>query len=502
MLDKLKQLIRDGEGLAVGFKPCESELANSVYETVSAFSNRYGGHILLGVEDNGDITGVKPEAIAKIKKDFVNSLNNPQRFAPTLFIALEETEIYGKTILWCFVPPNSQVVMFSGRIYDRAEDGDMDITRNSEMVAQLHRRKASDYSERKIFPYAKDEDFDFARLIPKVRRLATNRLPDHPWTSMTDMELLRSTGLHQEDRETGKSGYNLAAILLFGRDDVIRSCTANYITDAICRRENTERYDDRLMVTTNLIDAYEQLVGFIGKHTLDKFFIVDDQSVSIRSKIARELVSNILVHREYASAYPAKIIIERNRIVTENWSLPKTFGRIDPYSFTPYPKNPLLSSFFTHIGRADILGSGVRNLYRFTKMYSDDEPELIDGDVFKTIVPIDLSDSEMPKIGKLSDNREISNDVSDNLSDNREIPDDVSDNLSDNEGIPEEMSDKLYREAILAYLAENDEISAAEAAKLIERSPKTAGRVLLQLISEGVVMATGANRNRKYKTVK
>jgi len=149
-------------------------------------------------------------------------------------------------------------------------------------------------------------------------------------------------------------------------------------------------------------------------------------------------------------------------------------------------------------------------------MYSDDEPELIDGDVFKTIVPIDLSDSEMPEISKLSDNREISDDVSDNLSNNEGIPDDVSDNLSDNEGIPEEMSDKisgklsdneemsdkLYREAILAYLAENDEISAAEAAKLIERSPKTAGRVLLQLISEGVVMATGANRNRKYKTVK
>jgi len=37
--------------------------------------------------------------------------------------------------------------MFGGRIYDRAEDGDMDITRNSEMVAQLHRRKSADYSE-------------------------------------------------------------------------------------------------------------------------------------------------------------------------------------------------------------------------------------------------------------------------------------------------------------------------------------------------------------------
>ena len=118
-------------------------------------------------------------------------------------------------------------------------------------IAQLHRRKAADYSERKIFSYAKEEDFEFAKLMPKVRRLAANRLPDHPWATMSDAEILRSAGLNQVDLETGKSGYNLAAVLLFGRDDVIRSCTANYVTDAIYRRENMDRYDDRLMVTTN-----------------------------------------------------------------------------------------------------------------------------------------------------------------------------------------------------------------------------------------------------------
>jgi ATP-dependent DNA helicase RecG len=152
--------------------------------------------------------------------------------------------------------------MFNGKIYDRAEDGDMDISRNSEMVSQIHMRKKSEYSERKIFPYAKNDDFDFARLIPKIKRLATSRLPEHPWVNMDDMELLRSAGLYQDDRESGKSGYNLAAILLFGRDEVIRSCTTNYVTDAICRKEDTDRYDDRLMVTTNLIDAYEQLIDF------------------------------------------------------------------------------------------------------------------------------------------------------------------------------------------------------------------------------------------------
>jgi ATP-dependent DNA helicase RecG len=110
--------------------------------------------------------------------------------------------------------------------------------------------------------------------------------------------------------------------LLFGREETIRACTPNYLTDAILRRENLDRYDDRLMIAANLIDAYDQLIEFINKHTLDKFFLIGDQSVSVRSKIARELVSNSLVHREYMSAFPAKIVIERVRIVAENWSLP------------------------------------------------------------------------------------------------------------------------------------------------------------------------------------
>jgi len=368
MTAKLLQLIRDGEGLTVEFKRCSNKIINTAYETVCSFSNRYGGYILLGVEDNGKISGILPGAIKQIKRDFANSLNNPQRFAPTLFITLEEAEIDGKTILWCYVPANSQVVLYGGKIFDRNADADMDITRNSSMVAQIHQRKNAEYTERKIFPYAKESDFEFGRLIPIVRRLAANRQKDHQWEKMDDFEILKSAGLYQNDPESGKAGYNLAAVLLFGRAELIRACTPNYVTDAICRRENRDRYDDRLMVTANLIDAYDELIAFINKHTLDRFFLIGDQTVSVRSWIARELVSNILVHREYTSAYPAKIIIESNRIVTENWCLPRTPGRIVPDAFTPYPKNPLLAAFFINIGRADVLGSGVRNLYKYTKI--------------------------------------------------------------------------------------------------------------------------------------
>jgi predicted ArsR family transcriptional regulator len=63
-------------------------------------------------------------------------------------------------------------------------------------------------------------------------------------------------------------------------------------------------------------------------------------------------------------------------------------------------------------------------------------------------------------------------------------------------------SNNTRRELILAYLYKNNEVSATNAAKIIGRSPTTARRVLSQLISEGLVVTTGENRNRKYKIVK
>lgn len=56
-------------------------------------------------------------------------------------------------------------------------------------------------------------------------------------------------------------------------------------------------------------------------------------------------------------------------------------------------KNTILAKFFVNIGRADELGSGVRNLYKYTKIYTGGaEPELTEGNVFKIIVPLESAD--------------------------------------------------------------------------------------------------------------
>jgi len=393
--NRIRQLLADGEGLTIEYKECVNGLNNSVWETICSFSNRYGGHIILGVCDDGTPIGVNHNAAPQMKKNFVSMLNNPQKTSPSLFLNLEEVILDGMLLLHAHIPVSSQIQSCSGRIYDRNEDGDFDITNSAELVAQLALRKSSAYTEREIFPYVTENELRLD-LVERVRKMAIALNPDHPWKGMTPIELLRNTGLFEDDWRNGKKGFNLAAILLFGRDDVIRSCAPGYMTDALLRKENVDRYDDRLMVGTNLIEAYDQLIDFIARHTLDRFFLVDNQRVSVRSWIARELVSNILVHREYSKGFLAKIVVENDRLYAENWNRSNRYGRIDPDNFTPDAKNPLLAWFFVNIGRADWMGSGIRNLYKYTQIYSGGEPELIEDDVFKTIIPFksDANDTD------------------------------------------------------------------------------------------------------------
>ncbi len=51
--------------------------------------------------------------------------------------------------------------------------------------------------------------------------------------------------------------------MLLGRDEVIKNISPAYRTDALLHKVNTNRYDDRLIVETNLFDSYDLLMGFV-----------------------------------------------------------------------------------------------------------------------------------------------------------------------------------------------------------------------------------------------
>ncbi|MBW2741731.1 MAG: putative DNA binding domain-containing protein, partial [Deltaproteobacteria bacterium] len=277
----IKKLIHKGEGISIEFKECRNKLNKDVFESICAFLNRNGGDLILGVNDSGKITGIAPEAVEQVKKDMATALNNPQKLDPPCYLMPEEVVIEGKQIVRLFVPESSQVHRCNGKIYDRNEDGDFDITSNTNLVTALYIRKQTTYSENLIYPYVSIKDMRLD-LVSKARQLAVNQVPGHPWAGMSDIELLKSAQLFQRDYQSGKKGFTLAAILLLGDDNVILSVLPHHRTDALLRRENIDRYDDRNDIRTNLIESYDRLMAFVAKHLPDKFFLEKDQRISLR----------------------------------------------------------------------------------------------------------------------------------------------------------------------------------------------------------------------------
>ena len=66
--NELNKFIRKGEGYQIEFKSSFDSLSKDVFDTICSFSNREGGTIILGVDNDGTIKGVNPESIQKIKK--------------------------------------------------------------------------------------------------------------------------------------------------------------------------------------------------------------------------------------------------------------------------------------------------------------------------------------------------------------------------------------------------------------------------------------------------
>ena len=394
--ENLMNLIRQGEGVTVEFKKSTRDITKDVYDTVCSFSNRDGGHIFFGVKDNGMILGVDKECVEQMKKNFVTTINNERKMYPPLYLTPEEYEVDGCIVLYVYVPVGKTVYRNAGRIFDRNNESDIDITDNADMVFNLYARKQSTYFVNKVYPAIPVSSLRHD-LMNRARRMTRANNEHHPWVDMTDEEMLRSCGLILEDPETNKEGITLAAILLFGTDNRIMSVLPQHKTDAIFRVFNMDRYDDRDVVVTNLIESYDRLMEFGKKHLNDVFTLDGIQRESARDKILREINSNLLMHRDFSSGYIPKLVIERDRITTENANLAHGHGNLNLKTFRPFAKNPPIAKVFREIGLADELGSGMRNSYKYTKMYSGGEPVFTEADVFTIVIP--LCEAPPPTIG-------------------------------------------------------------------------------------------------------
>ena len=136
------------------------------------------------------------------------------------------------------------------------------------------------------------------------------------------------------------------------------------------------------------------------------------------------------------------------------------------------PAGPAVASF-RHViydRLADELGSGMRNLYKYSKPYSGKDPVLDDGDVFEAFVPVRWIDA--------GHGEQV------------------------NEQVNEQVTGLSGREAaLLDALRADPSITYARAAALLGVSYATARRAFLSLRERGLVRREGSDRKGVWRAL-
>src|SRR5690606_363488 len=174
--------------------------------------------------------------------------------------------------------------IYGNVIYDRENDSDFRVI-DETRIAELYARKRNIFTENQIFPHLRINDLDTS-LFDKVRARLALVNTNHPWLEASNERILRDARFLRRDFLTGEEGLTLAAALVFGTDEVIGNILPAYRIDIVERRENMDRWDDRLLMKTNLIDSYLQALSFIKSKWPEKFY----QDNTGERKDLRELI--------------------------------------------------------------------------------------------------------------------------------------------------------------------------------------------------------------------
>ena len=413
----IQQLIKQGEGISVEFKKATTQLPDNFFETVCAFLNCNGGSILLGVSDEKIIEGINPNSADQLCKNIANLSNNQQKLYPSFLLDPKIIEYNGTILIHVFVPLSSQVHRCNGKVFDRSVDGDYEIKSDAQ-IKNLYTRKNFLYTENTIYPYLGESDF-VPGIVERVRKIIKINRANHPWNELSNEEFYKMAGLYKKDFVSGLEGFTMTALLLLGKQETILSAIPHYKIDALLRRTDLDRYDDRENIRCNLIDAYDQLMNFVSKHLPDKFYLEGDQRISLRDKIFREIIANMIIHREYTNAFPSTFIIYKDKVETKNANRPHIYGQLLPNKIQPFPKNPNIAQLFSHMGRSEELGTGIRNVYKYSKVYSgSDKIVFSEEDIFISKVPLEYNynnnesiiarkdlEKDLEKDGVLSENQ-------------------------------------------------------------------------------------------------
>ena len=369
----IADLIAGGETLAVEFMSERDRSLSDceLVEKVVCLTNRSDeapGFLLLGVEDNGRVTGAQPRHEAGVTDPFRVQALIASRTRPALSVHVELVEVDGGQVLAIRVPATRQPIgTADGRYLRRAVGGDGKPAcvpfHFHEMPAWQGDRGLIDYTSLRLDDLGIDalEPLEFERYRRAIRE---GRGGDESLLTLSDLELAKALGA--VDADNGQVTVRVLGLLLFGRREVLAARMPGH--------EVAFQAFSGLDVEVNdffrwpLLRTMEELEMRFRARNRERELLVGMSRIGVPDYSAtafREGVANALVHRDYARQGAVHVQWHADRLTVFNpGGFPEGVTVENSLVAQPRPRNPLLSDAFKRAGIVERTGRGIDTISR------------------------------------------------------------------------------------------------------------------------------------------
>lgn len=379
--DQLRALLCAGETLTVEFKSDREPLSDAdLYRNVVGFANAEGGVLLLGVENDGRITGLhvsRPRPVMPVQLQAA-IFNNTM---PPINTRVEAHYFPEGEVVSIEVDAYPSVCATKDGVCVRRVVGD----RGPSCVPfypmeHTSRRVQLGIEDLSAHPLDGATWDDLSpREFERLRRFIANAPGDERLLALSDEELAKALRLVETSNE-GSLVPVLAGLLLLGNEEAIRRYVPTHKTMfQVISDVRTVAVNERL--PSSLLRQIEDLEARFDARREEREVMVGFQRVPVPTydrDAYREAILNALLHRDYSTLGAVYVQWHGDHLlITSPGGFPRGITRDNLLTHEPVPRNPRLSEVCQRIGLAETTARGVDRIYegqlRFGRVLPDFE---------------------------------------------------------------------------------------------------------------------------------
>jgi len=374
-VQQLSKLISQGETLTVEFKSDLKSLPDrDLLAAVVSLANTEGGELLLGVEDDGRITGLHANHlnVSGIPSLVANKTN------PALSIRVDRFELQGKSIARIIVPKSRQLVSTSDGLLVRRRlklDGTPEAVPfyPHEFIQRQSSLGLVDPSAMLMEQITVDQFDPLQRL--RLRNAIKKYGGEQSLFSLADEELDGALGLVMDHQ--GRKRPTVAGLLILGSETLLRQYLPAYEVAFQVLRGTDVRVNE--FYRKPLLETFEEVELQFKPWIVEEEIQVGLFRVPVPNydrRAFREAFVNALVHRDFSTLGAVHIKLDDDGL---NISSPGGF--IEGVNLNnllvapPRSRNPLLADIIKRIGLAERTGRGIDRIYEGMLRYGRPAPD-------------------------------------------------------------------------------------------------------------------------------